>query len=177
MGYKRSYPPNGMGHIGYLLAFIGYCHSTLQLSYGTVKLYFAGVQHHWHIRFPDRASLFSAHPDKAILKGVKKRSVVKRPSRIPFTGSLFRSINSLLRENPFGHYTSTLIKTAMYLRFYGFLRPSELSGFNTPAKSLLKSQLQRHGDIYVYPCHLLKTSRPGESAVVRYFKQITNGAT
>lgn len=104
-----------------------------------------------------------------LLKGIQKGSAVTRPSRQPFMGKMFRSLSDMLQGYPFAKYTSLLIKTTMYLAFYGFLRPGEFTCASRCKNYLRKNQLSWDGSCYILALTSTKTTRPGQLTEVKYF--------
>ncbi|XP_044151324.1 oxygen-regulated protein 1 [Bufo gargarizans] len=164
--FKVTYPPAGEGPITYLLAFTAFCHSQLNLSFSTINLYLAGIQHHWYVQFPDQPSLFTAHPIRSLLRGIQKQSIRRRPTRRPFTGNMVRTVSDALANHPFGQYISSLVRAALYLAFYGFLRPGEFTCAKSSSKFLRRNQLRWDGTLLTLSLDSSKTGRPGESVQV-----------
>lgn len=107
----------------YLLAFVAYCPSWLKLPHNTIKGYLAGIQHFISLLHPGRPSVFAAHAFKAILKGIQKCNPPSPTNRLPVTGHVFRGMSDILSRSPLGLLPSLTLKAAIYLAFYGFLRP------------------------------------------------------
>ncbi|XP_056389415.1 uncharacterized protein LOC130283845 [Hyla sarda] len=149
------------------LAFIGFCHSSLHLSHNTIKLHLTGLQHHRSLLHPNTPSLLSARPIKAALRGVSLSSLHRSPSRTPVTGDLFRAMCTLLDTHPFGYHLSTVIKAAIHLAFYGFLRPGEFTRLEHRSPGLTLGQLSPSGSGFTLSLLATKTCRWGAS--VRYF--------
>ncbi|XP_044132601.1 uncharacterized protein LOC122932036 [Bufo gargarizans] len=173
LDFQLLYPRGDTGQVKYMVAFVSYCHSVLALSYNTIRLYLAGVQHFLALQEPDRPSIFSAHPIKAILRGIQKSQVTVKSVRQPISGDTFRSLSEVLTLSPFGVLPSLVIKAAMYLAFYGFLRPGEVTQARQGAVALHKGDLVRMGSNFHLQLPHNKTRQVGPGHVVKFF-QTTN---
>ncbi|XP_044155356.1 uncharacterized protein LOC122941922 [Bufo gargarizans] len=167
--FSRLHPQAGLADIPYVMAFIAHCHHQLHLSYNTIKLYLAGVQHHTMLRNPGGGSILSVHAVKATLRGVQKGGPNAPSRRQGITGEMFRKLSSALDGAPFGPFPSLVIKAAMYLAFYGFLRPGEFTCGTAGQCSLHREQLVRVIDHYALKIITTKTSQTGPPVTVQFF--------
>ncbi|XP_040286085.1 uncharacterized protein LOC120999281, partial [Bufo bufo] len=157
--FRGECPQGDSSFPEYILAFIGYCHSVRRLSHGTVRSYLAGVQHFLSVSHPELASVFTIHAVKAALKGLSKCGPQSQVRRQAVTGPLFRKLSDALDGNPFGVLASLVLKSAIYLAFYGFLRPGEFTCSPGSSKFLTVSQLVQNSDGFIL---LLKTSKTSQ---------------
>ncbi|XP_056388326.1 uncharacterized protein LOC130283157 [Hyla sarda] len=167
--FKSTYPPNGAGHIQYLLSFVTFCHSHLKLSHSTIKLYLSGIRHFHSLTHPDQPSLFSTHPVRAILRGIKKSGGTAGTTCKLVSGHLFRTLSDALSNFPFGFRLSLLIKTAIYIAFYGFLRPGEFLCTSSTFTYVRKDQVSWHDTYFILTLYSSKTLALGQTIDVMYF--------
>ncbi|XP_040280125.1 uncharacterized protein LOC120995167 [Bufo bufo] len=144
-----------------LLGFASFCHLKLKLSYNTIKLYLTGIQHHMLIIHPNNISFMASHQIKTILKGIQKTEPARPTQRLPINSHIFKALSDLLDTRPFEADTNSIIKTAMYLAFYGFLRPGEFTTTSATQTThcLLASHLTKHGDHYILTLPHSKSSQ------------------
>ena len=152
------------------MSFSAYCHSERTLSASTIKTYLAGVQHFRSLQVPDRPSIFAAHPLKAVLRGIQKTQGSSRLSRQPITGQIFRDLSDILSTSPFGVGPSLVLKAAIHLSFFGFLRPGEVSRASCHAPVLLRGSLARFPEHYELQLPNNKTRQIGQGFVVKYYR-------
>lgn len=109
------------GDLHHILAFISYCHTQLKLSYNTIRLYLAGIQHFTSFLDPNKPSLFATHAVKAILRGIHKQKPQVSGKRLPVTSAMFRVMSTILSRSPFGFcpaWSSKLPSTWHFMAFY-----------------------------------------------------------
>ncbi|XP_056420475.1 uncharacterized protein LOC130361465 [Hyla sarda] len=167
--FQHTYPQQQLSNIKYLLAFVAFCHSNLKLSHNMIKLYLSGIQHFQSLECPDSPSLFSTHAIRAILKEISKVNSTPDSTRQPMSEQLFRSLAQALTGMPFGHTLSLLIKTAMYLAYYSFLRLGEFSKTHASSAFLRKSKIVWCDSFYDLTLHSAKTLAPGNVVEIKYF--------
>ncbi|XP_040276166.1 uncharacterized protein LOC120991410 [Bufo bufo] len=151
------------------MAFIAYCHTHRHLSVNTIRLYLAGIQHHRMLSDPSAKSIFSNQAIKATLRGIQKASTVVQVRRQPVSGELFRRLSVALDGLPFGQLASIITKAAMYLGFYGFLRPGEFTCGTVNRATLLRRHLTWHADHFILSIPSAKTNQAGPPTEVEFF--------
>lgn len=67
-------------------------------------------------------SISAAHPIKAMLKGIQKSQGQARLTCMPIFSQIFHGLADLLSLSPFGLGPSLVLKAAVFLSFFGFLR-------------------------------------------------------
>lgn len=142
-----------------LVDFVAYCFQQLKLKYGTIKLYLCGIKYGYMIQNVvspfQNTSLQRLH---AALIGIKRIQGVHRNPKMPITGDILAKLCHILNRGYFDHYTNLLMKSAILLSYYGFLRCSEF----TVSKTFDHDVHLTIGDIMIYADHftvLLKQSK------------------
>ncbi|XP_044125174.1 mucin-5AC-like [Bufo gargarizans] len=172
--FTKSHPRGQHSEISHIMAFLAYCHSHLSLSHSTIRLYLAGIQHHAMLTTPHRKSLFSVQAIKATLRGIQKEGKGSVSLRQPVSSKLFRDLSSSLDGNPFGPSTSLILKAAMYLAFYGFLRPGEvLAGPNRHNHPLKQHLLWGQGH-FTLLLPSTKTNQTGPPSEVKFYPTLND---
>ncbi|XP_040275850.1 uncharacterized protein LOC120991027 [Bufo bufo] len=167
--FRHLHPRGNVSETAFIMAFLAYCHKDLHLSFSTIRSYLSGVQHHLMIRQPDSNPIFSSHAIKATLRGIQKCSHKSGPARQPVSGDLFRKLSSSLDGSPFGPFRSCILKAALYLSFYGFLRPGEFTGTSPHNSGPALNQLTRSRERFTFTLPVSKTSQIGPPVHIGYF--------
>ena len=94
--FLTRHSANTTPSVKHVLAFISYCHTCQSLSYNTIRLYLAGVQHFLTLHDPAKPSLFTSHAVKAALRAVQKQQPVVNAKRLPITSTIFRDLSAIL---------------------------------------------------------------------------------
>lgn len=154
-----------------MIAFASYCHRDLKLSHGTIKLYLTGVQFHIINTAPDYRAFVASRPIKSVLKGIQRMEGLRQTKRQPIDGVRFRSLSDLLDTQPFEHRTNVIMKTAIFLAFYGFLRPNEftVNRLDESSRMLRVADLVREGDHFMLTLKISKTNQLGPPDVIPFF--------
>lgn len=172
--FLASCPGAVTGDVRHILAFVSYCHTQLALAYNTIKLYLAGVQHFLSLEDPSKPSVFTAHAVKSLLRGIQKLRPVTSGIRLPITSAIFRDMSEILTRSPFGALPSLVIQAAIYLAFYGFLRPGEFTVSGPSSHTLLRRHLTRSQNHYTLRLLVSKTQQTGPGVDILLFQ--TNNA-
>lgn len=172
--FTPLYPCSCPEDINYVMSFTAYCHSELALSASTIKLYLSGIQHFRSLHTPDSPSIFAAHPLKAMLRGIQKTQGRSQLSQQPITGQIFRDMSDILSPSPFGTGPSLVLKAAIFLSFFGFLRPGEVSQASGHAPILLRGSLTRFTEHYELQLPNNKNRQTGQGFVVKYYQTNSN---
>lgn len=137
----------------------------MALFANTIKLYLSGVQHCRSLQNPGSLSIFAAHPLKVMLRGIQRTQGRSHSSCQPITDQIFHDNLDLLSPAPYGAGPNLVLKAAIYLSFFGFLR----SQANCHAPVLLKGCLTR---IPYIPVQLSnnKNRKTGQGFVVKYYR-------
>ena len=106
---------------------------------------------------------------RATLRGIQKVSSIPVVRRQPVSGALLRGLSSALDGSPFGRPTSLIIKAAIYLGFYGFLRPGEFTCSAITRSTLLKRHFVRHGGQFLLLLPSSKTNQVGPPVKIEFF--------
>ena len=134
-----------------LVDFVAYCFQQLKLKYGTIKLYLCGVKYGYIIQ--GTASPFesnSLHRLHAALIGIKRIQGLQRNPKMPITGDILKKLCQSLESGYFDMYTNILMKAAVLLAYFGFLRCGEF----TVSKTFSHDMHLTLGDISIYEGHL-----------------------
>ncbi|XP_044155396.1 ectonucleotide pyrophosphatase/phosphodiesterase family member 7 [Bufo gargarizans] len=167
--FAREFPRGQLEETSYVMAFIAFFHTRLSLLHSTIKLYLAGLQHHRLIAKPDGGSILASQAVKATLRGLQKKRKGPRTRRLPVSGELFRALSSALDGSPFGPSLSTVLKTAIYLGFYGFLRPGEFTSGSGHHSFLQKRHLVWSADHFVLHLPSSKSNQSGPPTEIKFF--------
>ena len=114
-----------------LIQYVTYCHSVLNLSYSTIKLYLCGIRY-MYLRH-GKSNPLEQHGKplpglKTILAGVKKdQSSRTKRVRLPIDVEMLANMCSVLDSGLFGPFTDAMLKAACTMAFFGFLRCGEFT--------------------------------------------------
>jgi hypothetical protein len=116
---------------GLMVLFATYCFSVLKCSYSTVKVYLAGVKHHYVSKYGfdpfvhDNGTPFlQLH---LIMTGIRKTNSKPTPSRLPITIPILSLLTDTLRRGFHGEYLDSMMTAVLTLAFFGFLRCGEFT--------------------------------------------------
>lgn len=129
------------------MAFASFCHLNLKLAHSTIKFNMVNT-------YPSHGTFMAANLIKNILKGILRLDGRKPSSHQPI---------DRLDTKPFKTTTNDTIKRAIFLAFYGFLRPNDflVRNLNSSANMLKMSDLVKVGDHYVLTLRQSKTNQFG----------------
>lgn len=161
--FLASCPRAGTGDIRHVLAFILYCHTQLALSHNT-------IQHFLSLQVPGKPSLFPARTIKSILCGIQKHQPVANCKHVPITGAIFRDMSTILSRSTLGFLPSLVIQAAIYLAFYGFLRPSELTFSGPSGQILCRHYLAHFQDHFVLHLVVSKKQQTSPGVDIQLFQ-------
>ncbi|XP_070539681.1 uncharacterized protein [Ptychodera flava] len=141
-----------------LIYFIVHCATHLHLKYSTIKVYLAGIRHHYIMAgLPNPLTSTNNQPHLRLqytLRGIQRLQGPSSRPRLPITFDILRQLCSLLRSTVYGPYLDLLLESAFVLAFFGFLRCSEFTcsgrSFN-PAYNLCVRDLNVQTDTQGYP--------------------------
>ncbi|XP_062583346.1 uncharacterized protein LOC134245102 [Saccostrea cucullata] len=113
------------------IQYVSYCHSELQLSYSTIKLYLSGIRY-IYLRMGGFNPLESNGKPlqglQTILSGIKKSQCNRdKRIRLPITIDILTNLCLLLDQGLFDEFTDSMLKSVCTLAFFGFLRCGEFT--------------------------------------------------
>ena len=131
--------------------FVAYCFPQLKLKYGTIKLYLCRVKYGYIIQ--GTASPFERnflHRLHVALIGIKRIQGLQQNPKMLITGDILKKLCQSLESGYFDMYTNILMKAAVLLAYFGFIRCGE---FTVP-KTFSHDMHLTLGDISIYEGHL-----------------------
>lgn len=78
-------------------------------------------------------------------------------------------MSNVLSPSPFGAGPSLVLKAAIFLSFFGFLQPGEVSQASCHAPFLLRGSLTRFSEHYELQFPNNKNRQTGQGFVVKYY--------
>lgn len=140
--YKKFLTMNNMLHVNHpllvtedsLMAYVTYCFNSLKLSHATIKLYLCGIRFYCLLLgipspFDNQVCDCGATMQRLrlVLKGVKRCSRNKSPTRLPITKPILDAICTCLRRGLFSPFLDLMLETVCVVAFYAFLRCAEFT--------------------------------------------------
>ncbi|XP_052719356.1 uncharacterized protein LOC128191319 [Crassostrea angulata] len=153
----------------YLISFVAYCVSKLQISYSTIKLYLCGVKFMClqnNINYPDNSQLCRL---KAIMNGVKRVQLPSRSLRYPVTFDILLRTCFYLRK--VDNFYNLMLETVCTVAFFGFLRCGEFTckeAFD-PSIHLCMSDLSIFEDYVHLQLKISKTDPFRKGVIIKLF--------
>ncbi|PIO15252.1 hypothetical protein AB205_0192380 [Aquarana catesbeiana] len=85
-------------------------------------------------------------------------------------GAIFRDMSTILASSPFGLLPSLVVQAAIYLAYYGFLRPSEFTCSNPASQVLRRHHFARYQDHFILHLAVSKTQQSGSRVDIHLYK-------
>ena len=114
--------------------FATHCSINLGLAYTTIKLYLCGIRNVYIELGKGDPFMIGNKPMlklQLLLKGIKKAKRQPTLTRLPITGDLLHAMCIMLSHSLFGQYLDTLMRAAITMAFYGFLRCGEFTSLTS----------------------------------------------
>lgn len=109
-----------------LVYFVTYCARSLKLQWCTIKLYLAGVRHHY-LKAGFSNPLLQCDRLYMVLRGIKKSQVSKSKVRLPITADILFRMCGALQNGIFNPTLDFTLQCMFLIAFYGFLRCGEFT--------------------------------------------------
>ena len=135
-----------------MVYYVCYLADTKQLAHSTIKSYLAGIRNYCVVEGLDYP--FVRHNGQAmlqlklVLRGIKKSRVPKVLIRLPITSAILIGFFEILNSNVLCQYTKLLMKAALSIAFFGFLRCGE---FTTYSNEFDSDSNLCYGDVLLKP--------------------------
>lgn len=79
-------------------------------------------------------------------------------------------MSTILATSPFGLLPSTVLQAAIYLAYYGFLRPGEFTSNKPTDQVLCRRHLLRYQDHFILHLEVSKTQQTGSGVNIHLYK-------
>ena len=160
-----------------MVFFVCYCAKVRNLAHATIKLYLAGIRNYCIVKgleYPFNKTNFQPMLQlKLILRGIKKARTPSPIQRLPITAAIVDRLFYFLNGKMFDQYTDALMRAAIAVAYFGFLRCGEFTTINNifdPQTNICLGDVTMHIN---EACLVLKASKtdPFRLGVsVSYFK-------
>lgn len=145
-----------------LLTYVYYCHTSLGISYTTIKSYLSGIRHHFVIGTGrDPLTRSSGIMDRLylVLRAIKRQQAPRPKTRRPITAPILRDLVRYLgTKSLFGLFTDAMMAAAITMAFFGFLRAGEFCITDTSHSEFLSaSDIHWEPDYTGFTIHLQRS--------------------
>ena len=160
-----------------MVDFVCYCVHVKQLAHSTIKLYLAGLRHHCiteGLEYPFCKKNFQPMLQlKLVLTGIKKSRTPSPVQRLPITAAIMDKLCSILNGKMFNPYVDKLVKAAISLAYFGFLRCGEFTSSSNvfdPETNVCLGDVTVHYNEAFLMLKASKTDPFHHGVVVSYFR-------